>query len=114
MFKGVPKEWRDLASWDHAKIQDDFYKSLPYSRRVKREAIKNGYTHQMSIYGILKFKDERDPEFRRIEILSDIEPDQRLVSKLYHWFYEFPPLKTYTIWIYDSKEEGIKLVGDFV
>jgi len=83
------------------------------SRQVKRLWIKLGFKYQMSLYGALRLTDDDRHEGRRIEILSNTAYDNRIVFMIYEFFRRIPPLARYTIWVYDGKREGIRIVGRY-
>jgi len=83
------------------------------SRTVKRKWIKEGYSHQMSLYGVLTNRDDKTSERRRIEILGDVPFTKETILLIGQAFeYLKPPFK-YTIWLFDSKNNGIRMVGSF-
>ena len=83
------------------------------SRTVKREWIKKGYANQMSLYGVLTNQDTEASEFRRIEILSDVPFTLEIVKGVSESLeYLKPPFK-YTIWLYNHREDGIKMVAHY-
>ena len=92
---------------------DWIYTDLPESRRIKRELIKKGYDQQISFYGVVTKKETEESEFKRIEVLANKQFTQLLVSQLFHWFKQYPPLDYYSIWKYDKDRKGIKLVRGF-
>ena len=81
------------------------------SRQVKREWIKQGYTEQMSIYGVVNDAELDDKRYKRIEVLSNKPYDRRLMKTLYYYFMDFIPLESYSIWIYDLGRDALSLVG---
>ena len=83
------------------------------SRRLKREWIERGYSHQMSFYGILTDKETGESNYSRIEILAEGPYDYGTIFLLYQFFKELKPLDSYSIWVYSPKEEGVQVVGRY-
>ena len=83
------------------------------ARRLKREYVSRGYVYQMSLYGVVKSKAGDLPEYRRIEILSNVAYDEELARFLYEFFSETMLLKTYTLFSLDGVNGDLKPIGDF-
>lgn len=83
------------------------------SRRLKREWIKRGYTHQISFYGILTDKEKGESNYSRIEVLAEAPFGYEATFLLYHFFKELKPTDSYTIWVYSPAHEGVQMVGRF-
>ncbi|GAH60530.1 unnamed protein product [marine sediment metagenome] len=80
------------------------------SRQVKREWIKQGYTEQLSLYGVVRDDELDSRKYKRIEVLSNKPYDRRLIETLYYYFMGFIPLEYYSIWIYDHARDSISIV----
>jgi len=80
---------------------------------VKAEAAKFGFTKQMSLYGVLTDRETRKSEYRRIEVLSNGNYNVQDIEFIHRFFKEIKPVATYTIWIYNKRNEGIALIGSF-
>ena len=91
-----------LAEWENAG-----------SRRLKREWIKRGYSHQMSFYGILTDKETGESNYSRVEVLAEGPFDYGTTFLLYQFFRELKPLDSYSIWVYSPKEQGVQVVGRY-
>jgi hypothetical protein len=83
------------------------------SRKVKRHWIKEGYSHQMSLYGVNTNRETEESSYKRIEILSNTPLTERIVSLLYEWFSYMVPGSPYTLWVYDVSRDSIKIVGEY-
>ena len=83
------------------------------SRRVKRQWIKEGYSHQMSLYGVAFDTETGGKGYKRIEILSNRPWTQHIVLAIYDWFSYMIPGSPYTIWIYDGPRDSISIVGRY-
>jgi len=83
------------------------------SRRLKREWIKRGYSHQMSFYGILTDREAGESNYSRIEVLAEQPFDYEATFLLYTFFKELKPLDSYSIWIYSPAHEGVLVVGRY-
>lgn len=83
------------------------------SRTTKRQWIKEGYSHQLSLYGVNSNRETGESNYKRIEILSNVPWTESIVSRLYTWFSYMVPGAAYTIWIYDGGRDSFKIVGEF-
>lgn len=83
------------------------------SRLVKREWIKQGYSHQLSLYGVAFDATTGGKGYKRIEVLGTRPWTQRVVLGLYDWFTYMIPGSPYTIWIYDAARDSISIVGRY-
>lgn len=100
-----------------AKVDPQFLRQIAesgQSRRVKREYIKKGYNRQLSLYGVLTDKETGLSEYRRIEVLSNVDYNERLVALLYDFYNKLKTPEVYTIWIYDKDRKSVKEVGSYV
>lgn len=83
------------------------------SRRVKRHWIKEGYSHQMSLYGVVTNHETGESSYKRIEILSNTPWTERIMALLYEWFSYMVPASPYTLWVYDVGRDSFKIVGEY-
>lgn len=100
-----------MIPFNFEEIKDFF--GPPASRTLKRRLIKLGFNQQLSIYGVLTDDESKESEYRRIEVLSNIRYDQRIVTLIYSMFLDLKPPGKYTIWIYDKERDSIKQAGRF-
>lgn len=80
------------------------------AKKVKDQLREIGYTFTFSIYGILTDLETRQSEYRRIEILCNCTPDERIVELIYRFLQEHKPSAKYTIWVYDKDRDAIRLM----
>jgi hypothetical protein len=80
------------------------------ARDLKNELHSLGYTYAMSLYGVLTNIETHRSEYRRIEVLLDVTPNERIVNLLYRFFQTNHPIQTYSIWVYDSELDSVKLM----
>jgi hypothetical protein len=80
------------------------------AKALKDELHSLGYTYAMSLYGVLTNKETSRSEYRRIEILLDVSPNERIVNLLYRFFQVMKPIKTYSVWVYDHEVDSVKLM----
>lgn len=106
-------EWRGLFLRDFADIQNGLYENIPSSRWVKRQLIKEGYSHQLSMYGIVSEKENDESHFKRIEVLSNTPYTGDLIFLLYEFFKDMIVPDSYTIWRYDKDREAVALERGF-
>jgi hypothetical protein len=83
------------------------------SRTTKRAYIKEGYSHQLSLYGVARIGEEGESRYARIEILANTPWTERIVALLYEWFSYMVMKHKYTIWIYDGHTDSFKIVGEY-
>lgn len=83
------------------------------SKRLKREWVSRGYSHQISFYGVLTNRDTEESQYSRIEVLAQDPFNYETTFLLYHFFTELKPLTSYTIWIYDPAHEGVRMIGRY-
>jgi hypothetical protein len=84
------------------------------ARLTKRQLIKSGFKHQISLYGVLTDQTTGTSVSRRIEVFSDQPYTERLVMLVHQFFQELKPLKPYTLWTLRSRETEITQVGAYV
>ena len=102
-------EW--LGEFDAQEIADQA--QLLSSKRLKREWVSRGYSHQISLYGVLTNKETEESQYSRIEVLAQDPFSYETTFLLYHFFSELKPTDSYTIWIYSPAHQGVKQVGRF-
>lgn len=78
--------------------------------KIKDALRGEGYKYEMSLYGVLKAVETNRLEYRRIEVLTNILGNERIINLIYRFFQTNKPIKTYTIWIYNSELDSIRLV----
>lgn len=83
------------------------------AKSVKREWVKRGYDQQMSLYGVVTDEQLEESGYKRIEILSDVLYDDRIVALIFEFFDYFKPESPYTIWIYSKDRDSIRQVGAY-
>jgi len=83
------------------------------SRTTKRRWIKEGYSHQLSLYGVNTDSEKGESSYKRIEVLSNTPWTERIVALLYEWFNYMVPGAAYTLWIYDVTRDSFKIVGEY-
>ncbi len=83
------------------------------SRTLKRELIKEGYSHQISLYGILTNDETEASQYSRIEVLCDTPITGREVALMHDFFKELKPLDVYTIWKCRTATLEVQLMGRF-
>jgi len=83
------------------------------SRTTKRRWIKEGYSHQLSLYGVVTDHEKEESSYKRIEVLSNTPWTERIVALLYEWFSYMVPGAPYTLWIYDVTRDSFKIVGEY-
>ena len=83
------------------------------SRTTKRRWIKEGYSHQLSFYGVVTLTDTGESSYKRIEVLSNTPWTERIVALLYEWFRYMVPGSPYTLWVYDVTRDSFKIVGEY-
>jgi len=105
----VAKGLRDLET---VKRMMNSAKGFLEAKKVKDQLRSLGYPYQMSLYGVLTNKVTIKSEYRRIEVLSDILLGEREVNLIYRFLQHNHPIKTYSIWVYDSKKDAIKLMWE--
>jgi hypothetical protein len=69
---------------------------------IKTRMMQEGFSSQISLYGIIRFMNGR-AEYRRIEILVSGEITEQAIADIYNWFLDIKPLEYYTLWAYDTK-----------
>jgi len=82
------------------------------AKTVKNQLVSIGYDNATSFYGVLHDIGTGKVEYRRIEVLSDTPLEERQVELLYRFFQKNKPVKTYSIWVYDSKKDSVKLLWE--
>jgi len=102
-------EWLAKVEVEEIKRQAE----LSSSKRVKREWIKRGYSHQISFYGVLTDAETEESQYCRIEVLAENLYTFEEVFLIYHFFMTLKPMDSYTIWIYSRANEGIRYVGRY-
>ena len=80
---------------------------------AKTALLNQGYGYTMSLYGVVRDKTEGLAGYRRIEIYSDVAFGAQLIEYVYRFIQSFPPNKRYSIYVYDSKINGIRLVRQY-
>jgi hypothetical protein len=80
------------------------------AKALKDELHSLGYTYAMSLYGVLTNKETSRSEYRRIEVLLDVSPNERIVNLLYRFFQTNHPIQTYSVWVYDHEIDSVKLM----
>lgn len=98
-------------AFDHETITRET--ELLSSKRLKREYVKAGYSHQLSFYGVLTNRDTEESQYSRIEVLSQDPFSFKDTFLLYHFFMTLKPLESYTIWLYSREREGVTQVGRY-
>jgi hypothetical protein len=83
------------------------------SRRLKRDWIEKGYTHQLSFYSALKRKRDGETWGVRIEVHSRTPYTKDDLEGLYKLFSMATPSFAYSIWIFDSDPWSLKLRGSY-
>jgi len=83
------------------------------SRTTKRRWIKEGYSHQLSFYGVITLTETGESSYKRIEVLSNTPWTERIVMLLYEWFRYMVPGAAYTMWIYDVTRDSFRIVGEY-
>jgi hypothetical protein len=83
------------------------------SRALKRELIKEGYSHQISFYGILTHKETGASQYSRIEVLSDEALSGDEIALMHEFYKALKPLDIYTIWIYRKASGSVLLKGRY-
>jgi len=90
----------------------DSAKGALEAKEVKDLLRELGYTFQMSMYGVLTNVETKRSEYRRIEVLSDVLLSEREVNLIYRFMQHNHPVKTYSIWVYDSKKDAVRLMWE--
>ena len=100
-----------LGAYDFEAIAEEARRTN--SKQVKRTWIKQGFGHQMSLYGAV-YKEEKDAfEGRRIEILGDQPWHQKTLKAVADSFDRaLPPFK-YSIWAYSNSMRKLRLIGGY-
>ena len=80
------------------------------AKALKDQLHALGYTCAISLYGVLTDKETKRSEYRRIEVLLDVTPDERIVNLLYRFFQTNHPIQTYSVWVYDHEVDSVKLM----
>lgn len=83
------------------------------SRTIKRRWIKEGYSHQLSFYGVVTLTEKGESSYKRIEVLSNTPWTERIVTLLHEWFSYMVPGSPYTLWVYDVTRDSFKIVGEY-
>ena len=83
------------------------------AKRVKREWIKKGYEHQLSLYGALTNRETEETGYSRIEVLMNVPWSYRSVHLIYDFFQALKPPSPYSIWIYDHERDSVRQVGSY-
>jgi len=102
-------EWLAKVEVEEIKRQAE----LSSSKRLKREWIARGYSHQISFYGVLTDRETEESQYSRIEVLAENLYTFEEVFLIYHFFMTLKPLDSYTIWLYSRANEGIRQVGRY-
>lgn len=100
-----------LTAFDHEEIRR--LEAQGAAKRVKREWIEKGYTHQMSLYGA-SYNDETDKHtVRRIEILCDVAYTKELLASLVGIFERIIPPFKYSIWVCNGDLGQLAIAGGY-
>lgn len=81
------------------------------AKSVKRKWIKEGYTWQLSLYGVLTDREQGESGYVRTEILSNEPYDEATLSMIYQFFHDLKLPTPYSIWIYDKGRDAVRRVG---
>jgi len=99
-----PENWFDLPALAEEHEANS-------SRVLKRDLVKQGYTHIMSLYGALRIKEPEELLGIRIELLSKTAYDSNAIKSIYgHFLSNRYPFK-YCIWTWDREGLGLELRG---
>lgn len=101
-----PLDWFDL---DAIRARE----KTVNSRRLKRDWIEKGYTHQLSFYGALKRKRDNETWGVRIEVHSKTPYSKEDLDGLYNLFTMATPSYAYSIWVFDSDPWKLHLAGSY-
>ncbi len=101
--------WLSLFDADEIKGLEE----LAGAKTLKRHWIKEGYDQQMSLYGVVTNEALDESGYKRIEILSNTNYTEKIISLIYYFFRYFKPEAPYTLWIYDEALESIKEIGAY-
>lgn len=88
-------------------------KAFVEANAVKERAHTEGYIHALSFYGVLTEIGSTHSEYRRIEVLSNVFWNSRIIELIWRFFKQFKPNKTYTIWLYNKERDAITQVGAY-
>ena len=101
--------WLSLFDADEIKRLEE----LAGAKTLKRHWIKEGYSQQMSLYGVVTNREVDESGYKRIEILSNTNYTEKIIHLVYYFFRYFKPEAPYTIWLYDKDLESIKEIGAY-
>ena len=79
-------------------------------RMLKRELYRQGYTYQISFYGITTNTETNFSKHKRIEVFLNDRPTKNIVNNINMAFSELPIVPPYSIWICDTKNNRIRMV----
>lgn len=83
------------------------------AKKLKRLLTLEGYTFQISFYGVALDKDTGESAYRRIEVFIDARPTEETFMQLREFFAEFIPPKVYTILSYKQSVRDLEVRGEF-
>lgn len=90
------------------------WENRPHARTIKRKLAKEGYTYQLSLYGVATNNKTKTSEYRRIELMNYQPYSQEDLFEIFTMFEDFIPPVKYSILTYNpkTKEFKVKYRGD--
>lgn len=77
-------------------------------RKLKEQLHMKGYHYILSLYGSVQRKNDKEYEYRRIEIMSTTPFNEYTFSKVVEAFKLIIPDYTYTLWLMTPREKMVK------
>jgi hypothetical protein len=106
MSDNPPLDWFNLDELTRKALESN-------SKQVKRGLIQRGLVYQISFWGAVKTISTDKTEARRYEFFSATPYTERDVYLIKHVIAEIKPPYNYSIWEYDSKRRGMRVIAHY-